>query len=84
MWFCFWPTSTKVNHHQYITETLHKILYYKRWITQYVQIFGVDKINMVNKDTENDNMLEKIMKVENKNGLKKLRSAEVVDNLKDR
>lgn len=39
---------------------------------------------MVNKDTENDNMLEKIMKVENKNGLKKLRSVEVVDNLKDR
>lgn len=39
---------------------------------------------MVNKDTESDNMLEKIMKVENKNGLKKLRSVEVVDNLKDR
>lgn len=61
----------------YINETLYNILYYQRWITQgrYVQIFGVDKIKMVNKDTESDNMLENIMKVEKKNGLKKLRSA---------
>lgn len=70
----------------YINETLYHILYYQRWRTQgrYEQIFGVDKIKMVTKDTESDNMLEKIMKVENKNGLKKLRSAKVVDNLKDR
>lgn len=69
-----------------INVTLHNFYIIKKWITQgsYVQIFGVDKIKLVNKDTESDNMLDNIMKVEDKNGLKKLRSIEVIDNLKER